>query len=97
MTIDKKENGSCTELYLKGWLETQTAPMLGEAVAALNPDTESLVLDLTDLEYISSAGIRQIVAAHKQMKGQLILRHASPEVLDVLKLTGLDKKLTIEE
>jgi phosphoglycerol transferase MdoB-like AlkP superfamily enzyme len=51
----------------------------------------NLVLDT------SSAGIRQIIAAHKQMNGALTLRNVTPEVLAVLHMTGLDKKLHIEQ
>ena len=51
----------------------------------------NLVLDT------SSAGIRQIIAAHKQMNGALTLRNVTPEVLSVLHMTGLDKKLHIEQ
>ena len=96
MTIEKKTVGQTVELYLDGWLDTQSAPLLGAALEELGPDVESLVIDLTALEYTSSAGIRQIVAAYKQMKGALVIRHASMEILDVLRMVGLDKKLHIE-
>lgn len=49
------------------------------------------------LEYTSSSGVRQIVAAHKKMNGALTLKNLSPEVLDVLHMTGLDKRLHIEQ
>ena len=96
MTIEKNANGTCVELRLDGWMDTQSAPQLAAALAELGPETESLVLDLTALEYTSSAGIRQLVAAHKQMKGALTLKHVSTEVLDVLHMTGLDTRLHIE-
>ena len=96
MTIEKRVNGNSVELVLNGWMDTQSAPLLAAELEKLGPETESLILDLATLEYTSSAGIRQLVAAHKHMKGALTLRHVSTEVLDVLHMTGLDNKLHIE-
>ena len=96
MTVEKKINGDSAELTLKGWMDTQNAPLLAAAVDELGPEIKNLALDLSGLEYTSSAGIRQLVATHKRMGGALTLKHVSPEVMDVLKMTGLDKKLNIE-
>lgn len=96
MTIEKKANGDSVELSLNGWMDTQNAPLLAAAVDELGPGIKSLALDLSKLEYMSSAGIRQLVATHKQMNSALTLKHVSPEIMDVLRVTGLDKKLNIE-
>ena len=96
MTIEKKVNGDSVELSLNGWMDTQNAPLLAAAVDELGPGIKSLALDLSMLEYTSSAGIRQLVATHKQMNSALTLKHVSPEIMDVLRVTGLDKKLNIE-
>ena len=96
MTIEKKVNGDSAELSLNGWMDTQNAPLLAAAVDELGPGIRSLSLDLSKLEYTSSAGIRQLVATHKRMNGALKLKHVSPEVMDVLCMTGVDKKLNIE-
>ena len=50
MTIEKKKNGRNTELILNGWMDTQNAPLLEEALKTLESDTEHLTLDMTDLE-----------------------------------------------
>lgn len=96
MTIGKRIVGTSVELSLDGWMDTQSAPLLASTIEEVGSEIDSLVLDLTALEYISSAGIRQIVAVHKKMKGALILKHVSTEVMDVIRMTGLDKKLHIE-
>ena len=96
MTIEKTMDGSTAVLRLEGWLDTQNAPVLAEALNGLDDGAEKLVLDLEKLEYISSAGIRQIVTAYKEMNGELTLKNLSTEVASVLHMTGLDKKLTIE-
>ena len=96
MTIKKKKIGNTVELSLKGWMDTQNAPILAEALSKLEPDVEHLVLDMSKLEYTSSAGIRQIILAHKQMNGALTLRNVSAEVMNVFHIMGLEKRLNIE-
>ena len=70
---------------------------LSAALDALEPGIEHLVLDLKALEYTSSAGLRQLVAAHKKMNGALTIKNVSVEVMDVLHMAGLDKRLHIEQ
>ena len=95
MNIRTDVDGAQATIALEGWLDTQTAPELAAALDELDENVESLTLDLTALEYVSSAGIRQIVAAHKKMAGGLTVLNVTPEVLEVLRLTGVDKRLNI--
>ena len=97
MTIEKTVNGNAAQLALIGWLDTKAAPELEEAVSSLGDGVDALVLDMARLEYISSAGLRQIVAAYKRMNGALTLRHVSDEIGNVLRMTGLEKRLKIED
>ena len=96
MTINKTVNGTEAVLALSGWLDTKTAPELRDALDALEEGMESLVLDCAELEYISSAGLRQLVAAHKKMNGNLTIRGVSKEIMDILRMSGFDKRLHIE-
>ena len=96
MTINKTVNGTEAVLALSGWLDTKTAPELKDALDALEEGMESLVLDCAELEYISSAGLRQLVAAHKKMNGNLTVRSVSKEIMDILRMGGFDKRLHIE-
>ncbi len=96
MTIEKNINDNKAELKLSGWLDTQTAPQLEEEITALGSEISALVLDFSELEYISSAGIRQLVSAYKKMNGALTLAHVSDEIMSVISMTGLDKRITIE-
>ena len=68
MDIVKNANGEALEVVLKGRLDTTTAPEL-EAALELDGITD-LVLDFEGLEYISSAGLRVILAAQKKMSAQ---------------------------
>ncbi len=97
MTIEKNIQGTTAELKLNGWLDTQTAPQFEEEISALGSDVTALVLDFSALEYISSAGMRQLVSAYKKMNGALTLRNVSAEVLGVISMTGLDKRIKIEK
>lgn len=97
MTIEKKMDGNTAVLYLEGWMDTQNAAVLAEALNGLEDSVEKLVLDLEKLEYIASSGLRQIIVAHRQMNGELVIRHLTPEVREVMKMTGLDKLLQIED
>lgn len=95
MDIRKSFEGEKATFSIDGWLDTQTAPELGAALDELDEDVKELVFDLSALEYVSSAGIRQIVSAYKKMDGNLTLYNVSPEVLEVLKMTGVTKRVTI--
>ena len=96
MTIEKQVTGTTAEWKLSGWLDTQSAPELEAELNALPSDITELVFDCTGLEYISSAGLRQFVSAHKKMNGALTMRNTSDEILDLIKMTGLDKRLKFE-
>ena len=96
MIIEKNVQGSTVEMKLEGWLDTQSSPMLEEAVNALDDSAADLVLDFTKLEYVSSAGLRQIVAAYKKMNGNLTLRNVSSEIMEIIKMTGVDKRLKFD-
>lgn len=96
MEIKKEINGEKANLSLSGWLDTQTAPALKEALDGLTAEITSLVIDCKELEYVSSAGLRQLVAAHTKMNGSFELHNVSAEIMYVLKTTGLDKVITIQ-
>jgi len=94
MEIIKTINKDTASFTLQGWLDTQTAPEFEAALNELPDEVKSLTVNCEDLEYVSSAGVRQIVAAHKKMDN-LVLRGVSPEIMEVFRLTGIDKRLNI--
>lgn len=99
MEIISSTDENKVTMEISGWLDTQTAPQLKEELSNLGEDITSLVFDFSKLEYISSAGLRQVVAAYKKMadKDGFKIINASDEVLDVFRLTGFDKKIQIEK
>lgn len=98
LTIHEIKSPMQTTLVLSGRLDTNTAPELEHQLRALLPETSVLVLDLDALDYISSAGLRVLLVAQKEMnkkKGQLTLMHVHETVLEVLEVTGFTDILTI--
>lgn len=95
MEIRKTHECEKATFEIDGWLDTQTAPELGAALEELDDTVKELVLNLSGLEYVSSAGVRQIVSAWKKMDGNLTLCNVSAEVLEVFRMTGVSKRVTI--
>ena len=98
MTIDKKLEGTKLEITLEGRLDTITAPTLeGELKQSLDGITE-LVFDFEKLEYISSAGLRVLLAAQKIMnkQGSMLIKNVNDVINDVFEVTGFSDILTIE-
>ena len=96
MQITKTVNGTEATLALEGWLDTLAADELKAELEGLEEGIEFLVLDFSGLEYISSSGIRQIVAAYKKMNGRLVVKNASSGIMTIVKATGIDKKISFE-
>ena len=98
MEITSRTEGNKVTMEISGWLDTQTAPKLEEELSHLD-DSVTLVFDFAKLEYISSAGLRQVISAYKKMAGKdgFKIIHVSDEVLDVFRLTGFDQKIQIEK
>ena len=95
--VKTQENHSLTP-QLEGRLDTTTAPALEQELKdSLNGITH-LVLDMEQLAYLSSAGLRVILAAQKQMnkQGQMVVRHVNDTIMEVFNLTGFSDILTIE-
>jgi len=67
MTINKSENGSAMTISLEGRLDTTTSPALEKELNEVLPKINELVFDFSKLEYISSAGLRVLLTAHKAM------------------------------
>ena len=98
MTITKHQNGTNLEIVLEGRLDTTTAPELEAELNQSMPGAESLTLDFAKLEYISYAGLRVLLSAHKVMaqKGGMKVIRANEIVMEVFEVTGFADILTIE-
>ena len=97
MTLKKVCDNRNLTITLEGWLDNFTSPDLGRELELIS-DIDKLILDFEKLEYISSAGLRQIAFAGKKVKAigaDFEIINVGQEVMSVLKLTGFDKKFKI--
>lgn len=97
MTITKTLEGETLTVAAEGWLDTMTAPQFHAAVQDLEA-AEAVVLDLGGVDYISSAGLREVVALFRSVTERgdsFSIRQVRPSVADVFTMTGLDKKIDI--
>lgn len=98
MTIEKIKTNEQLTVLLEGRLDTSTAPLLEEELRNSLDDIKCLVLDLEKLEYLSSAGLRVVLAAQKRMskQGQMLLKHVPEVIMEIFEVTGFVDILTIE-
>lgn len=98
MNIVKQQNGKNLEIALEGRLDTTTAPALEAELNQSLSGADSLTLNFSKLEYISSAGLRVLLSAHKTMssKGGMRIIGANEIVMEVFQVTGFADILTIE-
>lgn len=98
MTIIKKKEGTALTITLEGRLDTTTAPELEAELDSSLEGVKELILDMEDLRYLSSAGLRVILAAQKRMnrQGSMKVVHVCSEIMEVFKITGFVDILTIE-
>jgi anti-sigma B factor antagonist len=93
MTLTKEKNGSNLTVHLNGELNTLTAPELSALLNQELGGVKALTLDFKECDYVSSAGLRVLLATFKQMKaakGSMKLSNVGENFLDVLQNTGLD-------
>lgn len=98
MTISIEKKDASAVLHISGRLDTITAPELESEVKALPEDVKELTLDMAEVSYISSAGLRVLLGAQKKMSklGSMKLTGVCETVMDVLEITGFADILTIE-
>ena len=98
MEIKKVKNETKLEIALVGRLDTTTAPQLEAELKESLDGVTDLKLDFAELEYISSAGLRVLLAAQKTMnkQGEMVIRHANDDIKEVFDITGFADILTLE-
>ena len=98
MTLEIKKSAAETIIEIVGRLDTITAPALDKTINEDIGDTKNLVLDVKGMEYISSAGLRVLLAAQKKMQkiGSMKVTGVCEEVMEVFEMTGFADILVIE-
>lgn len=98
MTLNKTLNGSSLTIAVEGRLDTVTSPELEAFVSENLEGVTELTFDFTNLEYISSAGLRVLLSSQKKMntKGKMKVTGVNDTVNEIFEVTGFSDILTIE-
>ena len=98
MNIIKEIKNKTSNIELEGRLDTTTAPQLEAELKQSISDNERLIFDFTKLEYLSSAGLRVLLAAQKMMdkQGEMVICNVNDVIAEVFEVTGFSDILTIE-
>lgn len=98
MNINKIQNGSELTIELEGRLDTVSAPSLEAELKKDINGVQTLIFDFAKLEYLSSAGLRVLLAAQKVMnrQGEMRIRNVNSTISDIFEVTGFSEILTVE-
>lgn len=98
MNINLEKQNDLLVVSLEGRLDTNTSPAFEEVINNINSDTKELVINIKDLEYISSAGLRVLLAAQKKMNkiGSMKVINVCDSIMEIFEITGFIDILTIE-
>lgn len=95
MIINKEKEKDTLVVCVAGRLDTSTAPELQEALKGELKPGLKVVFDFSNLEYISSSGIRELIAAYK-ITGDVSIRNANEVVKEVFEVTGITDILEVK-
>lgn len=98
MTIVKERQNDSLILRLEGRLETGTADKLQEAIEQESEGLIHLTIDMTQLTYLTSAGLRVLLRTEKRLQatgGDMVLTNVNKDIMEVFGITGFDDILTI--
>lgn len=98
MNINKSQTDTELTIALEGRLDTTTAPLLEAELKQSVGGVTKLIFDFEKLEYLSSAGLRVLLAAQKVMnkQGEMVIRNVNEVISEVFEVTGFSDILTIE-
>jgi len=99
MNVTKKQTGSELLVELEGSIDSTTSNELNTALNESLNSVNSMILDFKKIDYISSAGLRVLLATYKALVskgGTMVIRNVNQNVMDIFTMTGFDNILTIE-
>lgn len=99
MNIKKNYNGKELTIEVGDRIDTVTAPDFENEIMDEIGKFDSLIIDFTDLEYISSAGLRVLIATQKKLKPEnipMVIKNVNDTINEIFKMSGFDKILKIE-
>lgn len=98
MTVSRSLKGKCAVLKISGRIDTITAPKLEKEIREVFESFKEIVLDFSELDYISSAGLRVLVAIQKSLDNDhtMTITSCSDDILDIFEITGFIDVFTIK-
>ena len=96
MKIDFNKSNEVLNIAIDGRLDTITAPELEKFISEYGSDVNMITIDCEKLVYVSSAGLRVLLATQKKMNGSLKLFKVCELVMEVFEMTGFADILKIE-
>lgn len=99
MVVKRKQNGDVLNVAISGRIDTNTAPELEAQVKPYLDGITSLMLDFSQVEYISSAGLRVLLSLQKIMmgRGEMKIVGVNDIINDIFEVTGFNEILTYEK
>ena len=99
LDISKEQKPNCSVVTLKGRLDAVTSPQFDKELQAVeNNSPNSSILDMASVDYLSSAGLRSLLAGTKRLKAKqknLVVCHLVPGVAEIIRVSGFDRIFTI--
>ena len=97
MNINQKPEGDKLTLEIEGRIDTKAVPEMEAIIRNSLTDVKTLVIDLAKTVYISSAGLRVLLVAQKQMnkQGEMTVIHVNEDLMEIFEVTGFTDILTI--
>jgi anti-sigma B factor antagonist len=100
MNVTVNNIGDVTVTLISGELDGSTAPVAQQQVLAVARETPRIVLDLTEVPYMSSAGLRMLLSTYRQVTnngGKIVLVGVTDEIKDTMEVTGFLKFFTLTD
>ena len=98
MTTEIQKTAEATIIHISGKLDTNTAPVLENTICKEMEENQNIILDMKEMKYISSAGLRVLLSSQKKLQktGSLVIKNVCPEVMDIMEITGFADILVIK-
>ena len=98
ITVTKDFSAGELTVNLDGKLDTNTTPQVSSEIENDVEQANKLIIDMKDLKYISSAGLRLLLSLHKKMAGKegMVIKNVNETNMEILDFTGFADILTIE-
>lgn len=100
MATTFEQSGSILTVKPEGRIDTKTSPILESDIQKYIDSTDNMILDFTNVDYISSAGMRVLLALHKRLKkkgGTLKVINVKDAIYDIFKLVGFHSMVEVSQ